>query len=188
MPSGKIRKLDIGCVGHAIANEFLFPISDDERIFGYVKLKRIVVAGDEIDAAEQEIERQKQWGEIASRPKQSAFSAAIRKNYDGKCAITGCSEPAALQAAHVRTVTGVDLNSDDNGILLRSDIHALLDAFLVTFSPDGRTLEVSILLRDPHYEFLKTCEIGRPNRGRALSTENIEHHRERFRRKTSEPS
>jgi hypothetical protein len=79
-----------------------------------------------VTEAEEQVARQKRIGELATRPDQQAFSERLRRLYNGKCALTGCVTAAALQAAHISTKKDVDDNNASNGILLRSDIHALL--------------------------------------------------------------
>src|SRR5437868_5861087 len=73
-------------------------------------------------AATQELERLQQLGVSARRVGQRDFSKALRHNYGGRCAITGCNTSAALQAAHISLRQGADDNSPVNGILLRADI------------------------------------------------------------------
>lgn len=92
--------------------------------------------------SEAEVERQSRFRKIALRREQQKFSFAIRFKYDEKCAVTGCTVGAANEAAHIRVDEHhqTDFNDDDNGILLRADIHALLDACLITFSLDGKRI------------------------------------------------
>jgi hypothetical protein len=130
--------------------------------------------------AEQEITRQRTLGERATRPGQQQFSATIRKNYKGQCAITGCTTSAVLQAAHIRVQKDVDDNSPQNGLLLRADIHALFDALLITLSEDGTRIEVSDALTDPSYAFLQSAIVFQAPPGLRPSPDNIRHHRERF--------
>ncbi|WP_281650274.1 HNH endonuclease [Novacetimonas hansenii] len=130
--------------------------------------------------AEDEVERTKHQAEISRRPGQTEFSERIRRNYGGRCAITGCKTAAALQAAHVRTIDGADLNASENGILLRSDIHALLDAFQITFEAGGAKLKKSRYLTDKTYAFLDGAKIRKPIEGGQLSHQSITDHRKRF--------
>lgn len=118
-------------------------------------------------AASEEIDRQEKLDEIGTRPGQRKFSAMIRQNYAGTCAVTGCQTPAALEAAHIRVYDGRDNNSPDNGILLRTDIHALFDALLITLAEDGRGLEIGAELVDPTYAFLRVVEVAAPSEGPA---------------------
>ena len=63
------------------------------------------------------------------RPSQAAFRRTLLAAYEGRCALTGCDVAVALTAAHV-----ADWRSDNDagaGILLRADLHALLDCGLL---------------------------------------------------------
>lgn len=134
--------------------------------------------GDDLEA-NYEIDRQIRLGKLASRSGQREFSRLIRRNYGGKCAITGCCTSKALEAAHIRVFDKKDDNSAHNGILLRADIHALFDALLFTFTPDGKGLEISSKLTDPSYAFLRKVKVAAPSDG-PPSKDNIEDHRARF--------
>jgi len=94
---------------------------------------------------------------------------------------------SALQAAHIRVQDGVDDNNPSNGILLRADIHLLLDAKLITLSEDGSRLELSRRLIDPAYQFLREALIFVPDAASHPSRANILHHRDRFRRAEAAP-
>lgn len=132
------------------------------------------------EEAAQEIDRQKRLGEQATRPGQQAFGLQIRANYRNKCALTGCVTPASLQAAHIRIQKRIDDNSPANGLLLRSDIHALFDALLITLSKDGKSVEVSPDLTDPTYSFLRSVSVNQPVNGSPPSPHNIQENRKRF--------
>ena len=67
----------------------------------------------------------KAFAEIIRRRGQPKFRKALLRIYGGRCAITGCSVEAALEAAHVTPYRGERTNVPANGILLRSDIHTL---------------------------------------------------------------
>jgi hypothetical protein len=131
------------------------------------------------DEAAREVIRLKRITEQARRPGQGAFSEMIRRNYRSKCAVTECVTSAALQAAHIRIQPGLDDNGSANGVLLRADIHALLDGLLITFTEDGTGLEVSPELADQSYAFLRAAVVARPDQG-SPSAENIRQHRIRF--------
>ncbi|MBR0855177.1 HNH endonuclease [Bradyrhizobium liaoningense] len=126
-----------------------------------------------------EVARLKRLGIVASRPDQAKFSARIRQAYQGKCAITGCTTAEALEAAHIKVEKGRDDNNLRNGILLRADVHALLDEGLIALTLDGNRIEISSRLSDTTYEFLQTREVAHPQ-GVGPSEENIRHHRLRF--------
>lgn len=71
-----------------------------------------------------------------------------------------------------------DDNSVCNGILLRRDIHALFDAFLITVTDDGGAVEVSEQVTDPCYRRLAGSQVYRPTVQQAPAKENIAAHRE----------
>ena len=130
--------------------------------------------------AQDEVARLVTLGKIARRPDQTLFSEKVREAYDGKCAVTGCSTPAALEAAHIQVNRGKDLNHLENGILLRADIHALFDAGLITLTEDGAHIQArKELLLDITYQTLDNKKVCQPNHG-GPSTTNIKSHRARF--------
>jgi hypothetical protein len=131
------------------------------------------------DEAAREVVRLKRLIEQARRPGQGAFSEMIRRNYRSKCAVTECVTSAALEAAHIRIQPGLDDNGSANGILLRADIHALLDSLLITFTEDGKGIELSPELADESYAFLRGAVLARPDQG-PPSPENTRAHRNRF--------
>jgi HNH endonuclease len=96
------------------------------------------------------------------RPEQAKFRSELFGVYNGACAVTGCSIPEALQAAHLETLDGKDINDPCNGILLRADIHELFDAGLLSLSRDGLELETSELLTDDYYLGFKGAPVFRP--------------------------
>lgn len=125
------------------------------------------------------IARLKKMAEQSIRPEQHEFRARMRRSFRERCAVTGCTTTAVLEAAHISTKAGSDDNSESNGILLRSDIHLLFDRHLITLSEDGTRVEVSSELTDQGYSFLRSVEVARPANG-SLSKENIREHRNRF--------
>ncbi|MEY4883036.1 MAG: hypothetical protein RIS34_890, partial [Pseudomonadota bacterium] len=70
---------------------------------------------------------QARFGTVELRTRQAAFRKRIFEKYNGRCPISGCDEPAALEAAHLGSKGGWRTNHSE-GILLRRDLHALLDA------------------------------------------------------------
>ena len=44
------------------------------------------------------------------------------RTWGGRCAVTGCDVPELLDAAHLRS-----WRLDDEGVLLRTDLHRMLD-------------------------------------------------------------
>jgi predicted restriction endonuclease len=130
--------------------------------------------------AQEEVARLRRMGEIATRPKQAEFRTKLRDLYGQKCAVTECTTAEVLEAAHIHVKRDRDLNDLKNGILLRADIHALLDRGLITFSLDGSRIEIDkSRLTDPYYQFLSGREVHQPS-DNAPSQEYILEHRRRF--------
>jgi HNH endonuclease len=143
--------------------------SDPDQVLTYVELTYN-------EDADNEVQRRRRLGKIASRPNQKKFSETLRRNYGGRCAATGCITAEVLEAAHIRTLDGSgDDNDPSNGILLRADIHALFDAHLITISEDTTQIEISDKMTDESYRFLKGKKLTRPLNGPAPSQRTLRH-------------
>jgi predicted nucleic acid-binding protein len=80
----------------------------------------------------------KRFAQVQVRPCQAAFREAVYRACQGKCVISGCDVPEAVEAAHLAGRNWRDgHNTSDDGILLRRDLHALYDAGLLIMSDDG---------------------------------------------------
>jgi putative restriction endonuclease len=79
---------------------------------------------------------------------QQAFKAVLLGAYDHRCAITGSRIRPALQAAHIRPVTKGGEHRLDNGLLLRSDVHAMFDHGYLGVDPEYRLMVSSRLRAD----------------------------------------
>ncbi|WP_407668237.1 HNH endonuclease [Paraburkholderia ferrariae] len=66
---------------------------------------------------------------------------------DGRCAITGCSIRDVLEAAHITPYLGPETNHVANGLLLRTDLHTLLDCDLLGIDPATRKVLLAPPLR-----------------------------------------
>lgn len=100
--------------------------------------------------------------EVVARRGQSAFRAALIDAYPGRCAITGCNALQVLEAAHLRPYRGPAWNAVPNGLLLRADVHSLLDQQLLAPDPDERTIRISRWLVGTPYEELSGRPLGEP--------------------------
>jgi hypothetical protein len=100
--------------------------------------------------------------EIARRQGQPAFRTRLLAAYGGRCAVTGCDVPDALEAAHLRPYCGPASNIVTNGILLRADLHTLLDKQLIAIRPDSRSLELSQTLQGTAYSSLAGRRVSDP--------------------------
>ena len=67
------------------------------------------------------------YGVVEQRTRQKEFRDRMFDKFGGRCPISGCEEPAALEAAHIGSKGGWRTNHAE-GILLRRDLHALMDA------------------------------------------------------------
>jgi putative restriction endonuclease len=131
------------------------PVSDVLEATARAELEQETLPGgegldDDYDA------RLRVYRQIVARRGQPGFRAALLEAYQGRCAITGCDAPAALEAAHLRPYRGPDSNDVTNGLLLRADIHTLLDLRLLALDPATRTIVISKLLAGTQYEALTT--------------------------------
>jgi hypothetical protein len=74
--------------------------------------------------------RKRTLAEIIRREGQPAFKTKLVRAYNGCCAVTGCDELGALEAAHIHPYQGPDWNKIQNGLLFRGDINTLFDRHL----------------------------------------------------------
>ena len=79
---------------------------------------------------------------ITPRLGQGGFRIIVTDAYCRRCAVTEERTLPTLEASHVKPYSESGPHHVNNGVLLRVDIHKLLDAGYVTITPDYR-LEVS---------------------------------------------
>lgn len=83
-------------------------------------------------------QRAARFAKVEVRSQQSAFRNAVYRACQGRCVVSGCSVPEALEAAHVKgRHWRLGHNSAKDGILLRRDLHALYDRGLLQIDADG---------------------------------------------------
>ena len=75
---------------------------------------------------------------ITPRLGQGAFRIAVTETYGRQCAVSNGKVLPALDAAHIRPYSDGGLHIKSNGILLRKDIHSILDAGYATVGTDYR--------------------------------------------------
>jgi len=73
---------------------------------------------------------------------QGGFRVLITDAYQRRCSVTGAKVLPVLEAAHIKPYAKGGEHTLDNGILLRRDLHALLDVGYITVTPDLK-IEVS---------------------------------------------
>ena len=79
------------------------------------------------------------------------LAASAKVSSSGRCAITGCPVVDVLEAAHIRPHRGEETNHVANGLLLRADLHTLLDRGLLAVDPDGLRVVVAPSIRGSSY-------------------------------------
>lgn len=80
------------------------------------------------------------WAPGFRRLGQGAFRAAVTDAYDRRCAVTGEHTLPVLEAAHIQGFAAGGPHDTRNGLLLRADLHILLDAGYVGVDEDYRFL------------------------------------------------
>jgi HNH endonuclease len=135
-----------------------------ERVLGERALERHALA------ERQELPEGPVYGDptwVKQRLGQGAFRVLVTDTYERRCAVTRERALPALQAAHIRPVSTGGVHRVSNGLLLRSDVHALFDRGYVTVSTDF-TFRASHRLRDDfdnggHYLQLAGTKIWLPH-------------------------
>lgn len=115
-----------------------------------------------------------------ARPGQQAFRAAAMLRHGGRCVVTKCTVPEALDAAHVIPHTGEPLfERPENSLVLRRDIHALFDAFLLSVDPVTNEVAVSARLEGTAYGKLAGRRVDHQ-----VARPALQHHFEIFKSRT----
>ena len=65
--------------------------------------------------------------------------------------MTGCRVLDVLEAAHIQPHLGEWTNTQSNGLLLRADLHTLLDCSLLAVEPDTLRVVVAPSIRGSSY-------------------------------------
>lgn len=93
---------------------------------------------------------------------QAAFRKGVLKAAAHKCCVSGTDLPEVMEAAHVVPFSKSNDNKIENGLCLRSDLHALFDAGLMKISPSLR-VEIDQNVTDPEYRSLDGQQILAPS-------------------------
>jgi putative restriction endonuclease len=80
---------------------------------------------------------------------QGTFRVMVTEAYGWRCSITKERTLPALDAAHIRPYSESGMNTVNNGVLLRRDLHALFDKGYVTITPCFQ-LEVSRRIKEEY--------------------------------------
>jgi hypothetical protein len=99
---------------------------------------------------------------IAARQGQASFRRALLGVYSSTCSVTGTRVEAVLEAAHLRPYRGNHTNILSNGLLLRADIHTLMDLQHIAINPESRTVALSPQLLASEYRVLQGRPVSEP--------------------------
>lgn len=119
---------------------------------GYFQLRRHRVDApppSRIEPAPISLEDARQRTELAivARQGAGAFRAAAIAAFDGHCAISGYDVVEGLEAAHIIPYLGEHTNTLGNSLLLRADLHTLLDRGLIRIDPGTLVVRLASQLR-----------------------------------------
>lgn len=106
--------------------------------------------------------RKKVMAEISVREGAKPFKDAAIADYEGRCLLSGATEPWVLQAAHIVPYLGVHTNERDNAILLRADLHILFDREAIWIDPETLTVKIQTALKGAEYTGLEGRRISLP--------------------------
>jgi hypothetical protein len=122
--------------------------------------------------------RQRVMASIVRRRGQPAFRAALLKAYGSICAFSDCAVETILDAAHIVPYRGVDTNDVRNGLLLRTDLHALFDLGLLAVDSETMKILASPILAGSEYAQFAGRALRLPlNSEHSPSEAALEHHR-----------
>lgn len=99
---------------------------------------------------------------IILRQGQRSFRMALMKAYGGRCAMSDCDCPEALEAAHIHPYRGDETNYVTNGLLLRADLHTLFDLGKISVNAKDYTIIISDALRKTVYGRLHEAKLRLP--------------------------
>lgn len=99
------------------------------------------------------------------RKGQPKFRKKLMELYENKCALSGWGPPEVLEAAHIYAHAKSGINHSKNGLLIRADLHYLMDAGLLRIHPTTLKIQLNEKLRDTAYwelngQQLRSCRDG----------------------------
>jgi hypothetical protein len=97
-----------------------------------------------------------------TRPGQPELRVNLLRAYGKRCCISGDGPPEALVAAHIEPHAEGGDSSVQNGLLLRADLHMLLDAGLLRIDPETRIVWIHDRAK-PAYDRFHGRKLRPPN-------------------------
>ena len=113
---------------------------------------------------------------IRARRGRRPFRNMLLREYERRCAVTNDGPADVLEAAHIWSHAESGVNSLDNGILLRADVHTLFDLKLLWIHPENFTVQLDQLLIGTSYENLQGVRLRATKKGSMPSTEFLRKH------------
>lgn len=144
------RAADWKVQGAQVGSTFDLTRGEGARVWEACRLRAAAYEQARHEPAESVAERERLAGtlyERESRPGQRIFRATLLAAYGGACAVTSEHSTPVLEASHIRPYAEEGPDGVSNGLLLRTDLHKLFDAGLVTVTPDHE-FRVSRLLEE----------------------------------------
>lgn len=122
-----------------------------------------------------------------SRIGQGLFRKALLEYWDDKCAVTGLSKKRLLRASHIkpwRLSDNRERLDKFNGFLLQPNLDAAFDAYLISFSDEGK-IKISKSLTESDLSRLGIHEKMKLSKIEDTHIPYLAHHREMFDKKQS---
>lgn len=118
---------------------------------------------------------------VDARLGQGRFRAALEREWNGSCAVTGCALSQMLRASHIKpweVSTDAERLDPKNGLLLSAHIDALFDKGLISFADDGKMLvSTQISMKDKMYFRLPRSLRSKPDSKRRMFLHYHRNHR-----------
>lgn len=121
--------------------------------------------------------RKKVHQEVVARQGQPEFRAKLLQAYKRRCAISDCDVVEVLEAAHIIPYNGKQTNTLQNGLLLRSDLHTLMDRCLLVIQPDQHLVLIAVGARRGEYAEFHGKPLMSPSHGYAAPAAEYLHKR-----------
>jgi hypothetical protein len=101
--------------------------------------------------------------QIRLRQGQARFRDAICRRYGSFCQVTKCGILEILEAAHIHPHRGTRDDDQENGLLLRAEIHTLFDVDLLGIEPETLQVELSATIAAEYGQYggkRLSCPVG----------------------------
>ena len=139
-----------------VRNGAIFPLTTEQAkrlnklwtVSAIEKTQKELEQTGEFDPSDEQDGKKKVNRSIALRRGGRKFRNTLIAAYNCRCAVTGTSLEDVLEAAHIIPYNGPSTNHPCNGLLLRSDIHALFDLGLLSIHPESFHIYCSKQIRE----------------------------------------